>query len=65
MSAGQPVAGSDPALEPFIAWSQTLQWASVPAATRQLLKVELLDWLGGAIAGRAPDPLLFADGRPA
>ncbi len=53
MSAGQPVAGSDPALEPFIAWSQTLQWASVPAATRQLLKVELLDWLGGAIAGRA------------
>lgn len=53
MSAGHPVAGSDPALEPFITWSGTLQWASVPAATRQLLKVELLDWLGGAMAGRA------------
>lgn len=53
MSAGQPVAGGDPALEPFIAWSQILEWTLVPETTRQLLKVELLDWLGGAIAGRA------------
>ncbi len=53
MSAGRPVAGMDPVLEPFIEWSQSLHWSSVPLATRQMVKRELLDYLGGAIAGRA------------
>lgn len=53
MSAGHSVAGSDPVLEPFIGWSDSIRWKEVPASTRRLLKIELLDYLGGAIAGRA------------
>ena len=44
MSAGRPVAGMDPVLEPFIEWSQSLHWSSVPLATRQMVKRELLDY---------------------
>ncbi len=53
MSAGHPISSSDPVLEPFIGWSSSMRWKEVPAATRRLLKIELLDYLGGAIAGRA------------
>ena len=46
-------AAAEPVLDPFIDWSQQIRWDSVPDATRSMVKRELLDYLGGAIAGRA------------
>ena len=40
-------------LDAFIDWSQRLRWDALPAATRVMVKDELLDYLGAAIAGRA------------
>ena len=44
---------AEPALDAFIAWSQRLRWDALPGATRAMVKHELLDYLGAAIAGRA------------
>ncbi len=44
---------AEPVFDAFVAWSQQLSWSSVPEATRVMLKRELLDYLGAAIAGRA------------
>jgi len=52
-SAGNSNSGTDPVLEPFIEWSQSIRWDAVPEATRTVIRRELLDYLGGAIAGRA------------
>ncbi len=46
-------AAAEPALEVFIEWSQGLRWDSLPDLTRRMVKRELLDYLGAAIAGRA------------
>ncbi len=47
------VAAAEPTLDAFIDWSQRLRWDKLPGATRAMLKRELLDYLGAAIAGRA------------
>lgn len=47
------VAAAEPTLDAFIDWSQRLRWDALPGATRAMLKRELLDYLGAAIAGRA------------
>lgn len=44
---------AEPTLDSFIDWSQRLRWEALPAATRAMVKQELLDYLGAAIAGRA------------
>ena len=45
--------GVEPMLEAFIGQAQQLRWDQVPAATRAMVKRELLDYIGAAIAGRA------------
>lgn len=47
------VAAAEPTLVAFIDWSQRMRWNTLPGATRAMLKRELLDYLGAAIAGRA------------
>jgi len=44
---------AEPALDPLIEWSQRLRWDALPETTRAMLRNELLDYLGAAIAGRA------------
>ena len=44
---------SEPVFDAFIDLSQRLRWGDVPEATRAMVKRELLDWIGAAIAGRA------------
>ena len=44
---------AEPTLDSFIDWSQRLRWEALPGATRAMVKQELLDYLGAAIAGRA------------
>jgi len=44
---------AEPTLDSFIGWSQRLRWDALPGATRAMVKQELLDYLGAAIAGRA------------
>jgi 2-methylcitrate dehydratase PrpD len=44
---------SEPVLDAFIDLSQRLRWSDVPAGTRAMVKRELMDWVGAAIAGRA------------
>ena len=44
---------AEPILDQFSEWSRQITWDTVPAATRAMVKRELLDYLGGAIAGRA------------
>ena len=43
----------EPVLDPFIVWSQSIQWEQIPKSTRTMVKRELLDYIGGAIGGRA------------
>ena len=45
--------GREPALDAFLDWSAALRWDALPPATRLMVKRELLDYLGAAIAGRA------------
>ena len=47
------VAAAEPTLDAFIDWSQRLRWDTLPGTARAMLKRELLDYLGAAIAGRA------------
>ena len=44
---------SEPVLDAFIDLSQRLRWSDVPPATRAMVKRELMDWVGAAVAGRA------------
>lgn len=44
---------AEPVLDTFIELSRKLRWDSLPDSTRSMLKIELLDYLGGAIAGRS------------
>lgn len=46
------VAG-EPVLDAFIAHSQQFRWEALAAPTRAMVKRELLDYIGAAIAGRA------------
>jgi 2-methylcitrate dehydratase PrpD len=39
--------------DPFIELSRTLRWPALPDSTRTMLKRELLDYFGAAVAGRA------------
>ncbi|HEV7800385.1 MAG TPA: MmgE/PrpD family protein [Burkholderiales bacterium] len=53
MSAAHAAGASEPTLDAFIALAQRLRWDEVLPATRTMVKRELLDWGGAAIAGRA------------
>ena len=44
---------AEPTLDSFIDWSLRLRWEALPGTTRAMVKRELLDYLGAAIAGRA------------
>ncbi len=64
-------AATEPVLDAFSEWSRRMQWDTVPDATRTMVRRELLDYLGGAIAGRSvvgmPDwlqVLIDMGGRP-
>jgi 2-methylcitrate dehydratase PrpD len=48
--APQPV---EPVFDAFADWALQLKWDAVPEATRAMVRNELLDYLGAAIAGRA------------
>lgn len=43
----------EPVLDSFSEWSRRMRWDNVPDATRATVTRELLDYLGGAIAGRS------------
>lgn len=43
----------EPVLDAFADWALQLDWDTVPASTRAMVRSELLDYLGAAIAGRA------------
>lgn len=47
------VAASERTLDAFIEHSQQLRWRALPQSTRTMVKRELLDYIGAAIAGRA------------
>lgn len=51
-SAAGGFAG-EPILEAFIEQSRRLRWSAVPDGTRAMVRRELLDYVGAAIAGRA------------
>ena len=53
MTAVSRASQAEPVFDAFVAWSGQLSWNGVPEATRLMLKRELLDYLGAAIAGRA------------
>ena len=53
MAQSNSGGGVEPMLEAFIEQAQHLRWDQVPAATRAMVKRELLDYIGAAIAGRA------------
>jgi 2-methylcitrate dehydratase PrpD len=42
----------EPVLDAFISLSERLEWNALPQPTRDFLKLELLDYMGGAVAGR-------------
>jgi 2-methylcitrate dehydratase PrpD len=44
--------GREPVLDAFISLSEQLEWNALPQPTRDFLKLELLDYMGGAVAGR-------------
>ena len=49
----EPTPRPEPVVEAFIELSQGLRWSSVDPATRAMLRRELLDYCGAAVAGRA------------
>ena len=49
----EPTPRPEPVVEAFIELSQGLRWSSVDPATRAMLRRELLDYFGAAVAGRA------------
>lgn len=53
MSQSPAPGTKEPVLDAFIELSEKLRWKALPEATRAMLKIELLDYLGGAVAGRA------------
>ncbi len=53
MSHSVAKSTAEPLLDAFIDMSKRLRWGALPESTRAMLKLELLDYLGGAIAGRA------------
>lgn len=53
MTSDAVVTRAEPAVDAVVEWARTVTWESVPAATREMMKRELLDYLGAAIAGRA------------
>ena len=46
-------AATEPVLDSFSEWSRRMRWDNVPDAIRAMVTRELLDYLGGAIAGRS------------
>lgn len=71
MSAADATAAHEHTLDAFIQHSQRLRWSALPAATRTMVKHELLDYVGAAVAGRAAagmppwlQVLLDCGGRP-
>jgi 2-methylcitrate dehydratase PrpD len=44
---------TEPVLDAFIGLARELRWSEVPERTRAMVKRELMDWTGAAIAGRA------------
>lgn len=48
-----PETFGEPALDACLEWARRLAWDAVPKITQRMLKRELLDYLGAAIAGRA------------
>ena len=52
MKRDAPAIFREPALDAFIDWAERLSWDDVPRATQRMVKYELLDYLGAAIAGR-------------
>lgn len=47
------IAAPEHTLDAFIEHAQQLRWSAIPEATRMMVKRELLDYIGAAIAGRA------------
>jgi 2-methylcitrate dehydratase PrpD len=47
------VQPAEPVLDAFVDWALRLRWDAVPEHTRAMVRSELLDYLGAAIAGRA------------
>lgn len=71
MKLEAPTVRAEPALDAFVDWAAGLSWESVAERTRRMVKRELLDYFGAALAGRAvagmPDwlsALTAMGGRP-
>jgi 2-methylcitrate dehydratase PrpD len=53
VSVSEVTAAREHVLDAFIAHSQRWRWSELPDGTRAMVKRELLDYIGAAIAGRA------------